>query len=63
MQTKLQLYQEVSEQASKRLWSDTGYYIVSKITIHFILEFESLVIRNCQSDPVCISNGKPQALR
>lgn len=26
MQTKLQLYQEVSEQASKRLWSDTDYF-------------------------------------
>ena len=26
MQTKLQMYQEVSEQASKRLWSDTDYF-------------------------------------
>ena len=55
MQTKLQLYQEVSEQASKRLWSDTDYFRSFLVT-------SARLYKYCFKDQIMIHDQRPNAV-
>ena len=55
MQTKLQLYQEVSEQASKRLWSDTDYFRSFLVTSARLYKYRF-------KDQIMIHDQRPNAV-